>query len=176
MSKRYLVLTAVGPDRPGLVKDVSQIVFDAGCNLEDSRMAVLAGEFAIIVLLSGDAEAVEQLGRVGKTRLESELGLGVSVKPTEARGAPAEQLVRRLEVNGADRAGIVHRVTDALAKREINVASLESRLTHAPFSGMPMFRLVAELEIPNEPTLQAVTAEMEKLCEELDLTCAFEQV
>jgi glycine cleavage system regulatory protein len=68
----------------------------------------------------------------------------------------------------------VHQVTDALAKREINVASLESRLTHAPFTGMPMFHLVAELEIPNEATLRAVTAEVEALCEDLDLSCFFE--
>ncbi|MBW2524266.1 MAG: ACT domain-containing protein [Deltaproteobacteria bacterium] len=175
MSKRYLVLTAVGPDRAGLVKDVSQVVFDAGCNLEDSRMAVLAGEFAIILLLSGDTPAVAKIDEAGRARLEGELGLGVSIKPTEARSVRSEQLVRRLEVHGADRAGIVHQVTDALAKREINVASLESRLTHAPFSGMPMFRLVAELEIPNAETLSAVATELEELCEELDLTCAIEE-
>jgi glycine cleavage system transcriptional repressor len=175
MSKHYLVLTAVGPDRPGLVKDVSQVVLDANCNLEDSRMAVLAGEFAIIVLLSGDGEAVGRISDAGKAQLESELGLYVSIRPTAARNARPELLLRRLEVNGADRVGIVHQVTDALARREINVASLESRLTHAPFTGMPMFHLVAELEIPNEDSLRSVTAELDELCEDLDLTCAFEQ-
>jgi glycine cleavage system transcriptional repressor len=50
--KRYL-LTAAGRDRPGLVAAVSKILFEEGCNLEDSAMTRLQGEFAILLILSG---------------------------------------------------------------------------------------------------------------------------
>ncbi len=50
-NKSYLVLTAVGPDRPGLVSEISSLVLAAGANLEDSRMAILGGEFALLVLV-----------------------------------------------------------------------------------------------------------------------------
>ena len=46
-NKSYLVLTALGPDRPGLVNEISAMVLAAGANLEDSRMAILGGEFAL---------------------------------------------------------------------------------------------------------------------------------
>lgn len=172
MSQRYVVLTAVGGDRPGLVMDVSRVVFAAGCNLEDSRMAVLAGEFALIVLLSGGADALDKLERAVAPKLEAGLGLRVTVKPTEPRSPQPERLLRRLELSGADQPGIVHRVSETLAKRNVNVASLESRLTHAAFSGTPLFVLRAELEIPDAVSLTAIRAELDKLADALGLTWA----
>ena len=47
----YLVVSALGTDRPGLVEALSETVVESGCNINDSRMAVLGGEFAIIMLL-----------------------------------------------------------------------------------------------------------------------------
>ena len=47
----YVVLTAVGPDRPGLVNALASLIRDAGANIEDSRMAILGGEFAVILLI-----------------------------------------------------------------------------------------------------------------------------
>ncbi len=64
-NKSYLVLTAVGPDRPGLVSEISSMVLSAGANLEDSRMAILGGEFALLVLVSGDEKATGEVAARG---------------------------------------------------------------------------------------------------------------
>src|SRR5262245_45493038 len=116
--RRYTVLTAVGRDRPGLVQEISQAIHDAGGNLEDSRMAVLGGEFALIVLLSGPGAAVERL-RVRSGDLEARLGLRVSLHETRAaeggRGIPTY----RLRVTGVDRPGIVLAISKLLAARNI---------------------------------------------------------
>ncbi|HEX3595345.1 MAG TPA: ACT domain-containing protein, partial [Polyangiaceae bacterium] len=84
--RRYAVLTAVGADRPGLVQEISQSILEASGNLEDSRMAVLGGEFALIVLLSADPVAIERLRGV-LPKLESQLGLRVSMHDTRAAEA-----------------------------------------------------------------------------------------
>ena len=47
---QYAVLTAVGPDKPGLVDAISTFILDHQCNMEDSRMGVLGGEFAMLIL------------------------------------------------------------------------------------------------------------------------------
>jgi len=52
--KDHLILTAVGPDQVGLVEKLSEFIARHGCNIEDSKMAVFCGEFAVIVLISGD--------------------------------------------------------------------------------------------------------------------------
>ncbi|HDO34642.1 MAG TPA: glycine cleavage system protein R, partial [Chromatiales bacterium] len=49
-----LVVSALGQDRPGIVNELSLAILNCGCNIEDSRMTVLGGEFAVILLVSGN--------------------------------------------------------------------------------------------------------------------------
>ncbi|HEY4106622.1 MAG TPA: ACT domain-containing protein, partial [Polyangiaceae bacterium] len=145
--KNYLVLTAVGPDRPGLVNEISSLVLAAGANLEDSRMAILGGEFALLMLVSGEAKAVAAVEQ-SAAELGNRLGLRVLTKPTSPQTA-RDFLPYQIRVTGVDRPGIVQRVAAVLAGRGVNVASLESRLSYAPLSGTPMFILEAALQIPS---------------------------
>jgi glycine cleavage system transcriptional repressor len=165
---RHMVLTAVGPDRTGLVKQVSSIIHKAGANLEDSRMAVLAGEFALIVLFSGTDEALERITQ-DSALLEQELGFNLSFRPTRPRGEPARGRRYLLDVTGPDQPGIVHRVSELLAERQINVCSLESRLRHAAFSGTPLFQLTAEIELPTPENVSELRGKVEAACEALHL-------
>ena len=51
--RRWFILSAIGTDRPGLVADLAQLIYDCDANLEDSRMTILGNEFAAILLCSG---------------------------------------------------------------------------------------------------------------------------
>lgn len=163
----YVVLTAVGPDRPGLVKALSTLIADAGASIEDSRMAILGGEFAMILLVSGSAGAVARTKELGD-RIERELELRCILKETSP-SPPSDYLPYRIEVDGADRPGIVQAIAAILAGRGINVASLESRLTHAPFSATPMFVLEASLQVPSKTVLSELRNELTATCEEENL-------
>jgi glycine cleavage system transcriptional repressor len=167
MSDKHMVLTAVGPDRPGLVKEVSAVIHTAGGNLEDSRMAVLAGEFALIVLFSGSGEALERIQSMSR-KLQQELGFSITFKPTRQRGEPELQRYR-LEVSGGDQPGIVHQISEVLAGQRVNVYCLESRLQHAAFSGTPLFLLQAELELPAGSNLRGLQDELDRACEAMHL-------
>ena len=80
---RQYLLTAAGRDRPGLVAAVSKILFEEGCNLEDSAMTRLQGEFAILLILSGP---VRTGGLEKKLRgLGKKLGLTVNLKSLSDR-------------------------------------------------------------------------------------------
>lgn len=163
----YVVLTAVGPDRPGLVNELSSLIRDAGASIEDSRMAVLGGEFAVILLISGPPAAIERAKEIG---IQAEGGLGLSCVLKETSPAEAsDYLPYRIEVSGADRPGIVQAIAAILARRGINVASLESRLSYAPFSATPMFVLEATLQIPSKTVLSEVRAELATTCEDENL-------
>jgi len=166
----HLVLTAVGPDRPGLVRAISSVVLGAGASVEDSRMAILGGEFALIMLVSGAETAVSRVERE-VSALEAELGLGFLFRRTSAE--PRRQFLSyEIRVTGVDRPGIVHAVTSLLAKHAVNVASLESRVTFAPDTGTPLFVLEADLQIPSESALVELRREVSAVCqdENLDLS------
>lgn len=164
-SKNYLVLTAVGPDRPGLVNEISSLVLAARANLEDSRMAILGGEFALLMLVSGEQQAIDEVElRAGE--LGARLGLRVLTKPTTSQQVPRDFLPYQIRVTGVDRPGIVQRVAAVLAGRGVNVASLESRLAYAPESGTPMFILEAALQIPSALALADLRRELGAACDQ----------
>jgi glycine cleavage system transcriptional repressor len=166
--KAYLVLTAVGPDRPGLVNELSQMIHAAGANLEDSRMAILGGEFALLLLVSGSEQAMAKVEQTGPS-LGEELGLKLMLKRTMRRDSPRDFLSYQIRVTGVDRPGIVHAVASVLAKRGINVASLDSRVSYAPLSGTPMFTLEAELQVPSEVALSELRRELSAICDDENL-------
>src|SRR3954453_12481984 len=100
MSKKsYLVLTAVGPDRPGLVNEISSLVLAAGANLEDSRMAILGGEFALLMLVSGEPKAIDEVELRGGD-LGARLGVRVLSKPTSSPATNTDFLPYRISVTG----------------------------------------------------------------------------
>ena len=164
-TKKYLVLTAVGPDRPGLVNEISSMVLAAGANLEDSRMAILGGEFALLVLVSGEQQAIDAVESRGREASER-LGLRLLTKHTTSPRATGDFLPHRIRVEGVDRPGIVQRVAAVLEGRGVNVASLESRLAYAPESGTPMFILEAALQIPSALALADLRRELSVACDE----------
>jgi glycine cleavage system transcriptional repressor len=168
----HLVVTAVGPDRPGLVSAISTLVHDAGGNLKDSRMAILGGEFAIILLVSAGAAQMAAL-EAAIPRVEAELGLKVMVKRTEVEER-RNYLPYALHATGIDRPGIVRAVTARLAARGVNVASFESRVTFAPLSGTPLFSLDAELQVPSEVALAELRREVQALSDEENLDVTLE--
>jgi glycine cleavage system transcriptional repressor len=171
-AESHLVLTAIGPDRPGLVKALSSMVHEAGANLEDSRMAILGGEFALLVLVSGSEAAIAKVEGSAE-RVGAELGLKVLSKRTQAEPR-RDFLPYALRVSGVDRPGIVASVSALIARHGINVASLESDVTFAPLSGTPLFTLEAELQVPSEIALAELRRQVAALSEEENLDVTLE--
>src|ERR1043166_716710 len=109
--KSYLVLTAVGPDRPGIVNEVPKFLFDRGCNLEDSRMSILGGEFALIVLVSGASDPVARV-RSEFAPFVSKIGLVGTAKDTPGPQARQDKgfVPFQLRAVGLDHEGIGHQI------------------------------------------------------------------
>ncbi len=159
----YALITAVGPNRPGLVGAISKFILDAGCNLEDSRMAVLGGEFAMLILVEGDGAAVGLL-LDGIEEVGAELGLTVMARRTSEPGQGAGGgIPYQVTVYSMDHPGIVRRVSQLLGDRGINVRSLDSRVTSAPISGQPLFSMEMLIDVPPEESLRELRMGLEEI-------------
>jgi len=173
--KTYAVLTGVGPDRPGLVDEVSAYLAEREINLEESRMAVLGGEFALILLASGAEAAIADL-RKNLSQLGRATGLEFSLKPTrppsERPAGPA--LPYRLLAQSLDHPGIVHEITRALHARGVNIESLETHVRPAPVSGAPVFELEARVSVPAETKATRLRAELLEVADQFNLDIVFE--
>ena len=128
--KKTFVLTMLGPDRPGIVKQLSGILTDHHASWLESRMANLAGEFAGILLASVDTDKYQSLLRdLDKLKAEN---LQIVVKESGAETAKnIAYLQAELEVVGTDREGIIRDITAVLSSFEINVEELSTEFSEA---------------------------------------------
>jgi glycine cleavage system transcriptional repressor len=150
--RRWVILSAVGRDRPGIVADLAQLVYDCEGNLEDSRMTILGNEFAAILLCSGTTADFERRLSDGARRLEVKNRLTVFARPLEGEPRPpvpaAGTRLYRLDAEGEDRAGIVARICRVLADRGVNIADLQSRTIPSP-SGGSIYSMTILAEVPD---------------------------
>lgn len=158
-------VTAIGRDRPGIVAAISGVLFELGGNIEDSRMSILGGHFAVMLIVELPEEASRERLEEGLDAVRRDLGLeALSVSEVErmadGRGAQASHV---LTVYGADRPGIVHRVAALLAERGVNVADLSTQVSGgAP----PVYVMVMELSVPEDaegPLEEALAAAGDEL-------------
>ncbi len=162
MDKAFAVISAIGADRVGIVDGLSGAIAEAGGNIEESKMAVLGGEFAIIMLVSLEASALESLA-AEVPALEAEFGLRIGVVPTLAARAMEGGRPYCLETVSLDGRGIVHAISAVLRRRGINIEELETSTESAPLTGSPLFRLRAELVIGPGVPIAALRRELEEL-------------
>jgi glycine cleavage system transcriptional repressor len=165
----HAIFTALGSDRPGLVDEVSQFIFERGGNIEDSRMVNLRGQFAMMVLVGGEEAAL--------ARIRNELGTFAQAARLHAQLAPVDSqrqsgqaaMPYRLTATAMDQAGLVHRISHLLRTLNVNIESMETRLTAAPITGAPTFEMELLMSVPRQTAIGRLRDEVGKLCDELNI-------
>lgn len=125
-SQHYLVITALGADRPGIVNTITRHVSSCGCNIEDSRLAMLGDEFTFIMLLSGTWNAITLIESTLPLK-GAELDLLIVMKRTSDRPRPAMPATVWVQVEVADSPHLIERFTALFNSHEMNIAELVSR-------------------------------------------------
>jgi len=150
MEKKF-IMTAFGKDRPGIVADVSRVIYENGCNLEDSTMTLLEDEFTIILVFAGREEGAleEQLLRDCR-RIERDKGITAFIRALSDEKIETKKpfSAHTLHVEGLDQAGIVYKISRYLADNNVNIANLNSRMSHSPESGAAIYTMDIQIEIP----------------------------
>lgn len=162
---RSLVITACGPDRPGLVSSLTKRVLDFGGNVEQSRMARLAGEFSVIMLVTVDG-SVPQIPEQMRERLMEVNDLQITARWAKDEALPAKKPAlkfRRIHLKGADNPGLVYNVTEYLAGNRINIENLETSVEEAPFGGTTLFTMEGVIAMPTSMPTQALVRSLDVL-------------
>jgi glycine cleavage system transcriptional repressor len=161
------VISTIGRDRPGIVNELSETVFGLGLSIEDSRMTVLGGEFAVLMLVVGEEDALQELdGRL--TELARAADFAYLFRGTRDRVAE-HSLPYQVRVVAMDHPGIVHRIASFFSARKINIRQLETEMERAPHTGTPIFNLEMTVEVPSGTKVAHLRAEFDAFCEERDL-------
>jgi glycine cleavage system transcriptional repressor len=163
-----LVITALGDDRPGIVDELSNALFKHNLNIEDSRMSVLGGEFAVLLLVGGSPESIDNF--VADTAsLEESLNMKILVKVTSSEVRRQALVPYNVEVVAMDNPGIVHNLASFFSSRQINIVDLNTERYAAAHTATPMFAVNMTIGIPADIPLKQLRDEFISMCDELNL-------
>ena len=152
MEKKY-ILTAFSKDRPGIVADISEVIYENGCNLEDSTMTNMLDEFAIILLFAGKGEHLEDQLVKDCRRLEREKGITAFIRPVESAGEEKQaQYLSRF-----------------LADNRINIEKLTSRKIASPGAGTIHYFMEITVQLPENIPAADLEEGLSRVGEELNL-------
>jgi glycine cleavage system transcriptional repressor len=169
------VITAIGQDRPGIVAEITGVLYRQGGNLEDTTMTRLRDQFAMMLVVQVAEEDVTAM-ETGLQVVAARLGLSLLVRPlsadTPGPEAPAEAYTVR--VHGADRPGIVHAVTSALAQRSFNIIDLYTRSIVG--AGGLVYVMVLDVQAPTGAAVEELETELARLGGALGVELSLELV
>ena len=165
----YFALTIVGRDRPGIVSQVTEILFNQGCNLADSSCSILGGQFAMILIL-GHPKFTDRtsFGDAFKPLEDADLTVALRViKPGGEIRPRIEGDLCMISVYGSDKPGIVYRVAKVLGEKKVNITDLNTKLVGS--EEQPVYVLVLEASLPQGIEEEEVNAWLTPVREELQV-------
>ena len=169
----YLVITASGEDKVGLVDRLSGRIAESGCNIEESRMAVLGGQFALIMLLSGPWHALSKI----EGQLESlgnQLGLSIIHRRTRKKEREQPAIPYTVDVVAMDHPGIVRSLSAFFARNNINIEELQTDTYPAPHTGTPMFSVTMTVGVHADVHIPWLREHFLDYCDDMNLDATFE--
>ncbi len=178
--KTYFVLSAIGKDRPGIVADVSEVIYGCGGNIEDSSMSLLRNHFALLLLFSMEREGGNQTLASNLKRIEEEKNLTIFFSPVtfeEAYPTKKEEThCFKLTTSGVDHSGIVFKVCRLLADHRVNIIDMETRRLLSAESGTPIFEMDMEVEVPRAISEEGLRKDLHRLADELRIDLVLRKI
>lgn len=170
MQNRY-IMTAFGKDRPGIVADVTRVLYDNGCNLEDTTMSMLDDEFTINLLFSSGSSSIEAILLEECRMLEQVKNISAFIRQVNERHPTGrgDSTLCTVHVEGLDQAGIVFKISQFLADRALNIVDLKSTVKTTPESGTALYLMDIQIQVPGSSAIAAIEDGLNTVAEELNV-------
>ena len=171
----HLVIAALGVDKTGIIDQLSRCILHSGCNINDSRMAVLGGDFALLLQVSGNWNNIAKL-EDQLPGLEERLGLTITAHRTGERETGLDLLPYGVDVVALNQPGIVHNLARFFAERQINIQEMVTTSYAAAHTGTPMFSVHLTIEVQAHTQIAALREEFIEFCDQLNLDAVIEPI
>jgi glycine cleavage system transcriptional repressor len=172
---KHIALSVLGKDKPGIVASITKVLFETGCNIEDSSMTLLRSEFAMILLVSLRKNTTVDTLRSEFVKNTGTKELSVFIKPISSKeGLPEKQkgTPHMVAVYGADKPGIVYKVSEFLAKKKINITDVQTAFSR----GSNTYTMLLEASVPNSAARATIKTALNALGLKLGVTISIRPV
>ena len=163
-----IILTIVAPDRPGIVQQLSDVIRSQKGNWLESSLTCLGGQFAGVVSVTIEAEAVSTL----KAQLNNLLADDIDIKIHQQLAVNETTIskVIEIDVEANDRPGIVEEISAALANHQINVEKITTRCESASMAGYYLFKATLKVALRDNMTMEDLEDILEKVSDDVMVT------
>ncbi|MBU1172245.1 MAG: ACT domain-containing protein [Proteobacteria bacterium] len=166
---KKIIITIIGPDKPGIIASVSDTLFKKGCNIENVSQTTLQSEFAGICVVSIPEDlTIETLRESMNKDLEGK-GLHVHIKALEdaepALKESAESFI--ISTCGPDKKGLVARISKVIAEAGVNISNLKAVFEGGTNPDRNI--MIFEVDVPGWVDVQALSVTLKHLASELNL-------
>ena len=172
---QLIVLSAIGSDRTGVVQDITKVILECGGNIEESRMATLGAEFAMLMLVSGNWATLGKLERELEKLGEGDK-LTFTIRKTEEHATRVDRMPYHVDVVSLDQEGIVFNLANFFASRDVEIEDVQTRRYAAAHTGAAMFAVQMAVNIPSAIHLAQFKDEFFDMCDQLNLDAVLDPV
>jgi len=163
---QYFALTIIGRDRPGIVAQVTEILFRLGFNIADSSCSILGG--MILIISNPNITSKDQFEEDFRHLEETNLSVFIrTMKPGGEISPDLEGEQCMISVYGADKPGIVYQVAKVLGEHQINITDLNTKLIGT--TEKPVYVMMIEAILPPDIEIDAVENWMTALKKQLQV-------
>ncbi|MFO7728031.1 MAG: ACT domain-containing protein [Desulfonatronovibrio sp.] len=167
------VLSILGCDRPGIVAQVSKILTEHKCNIEDLTQTVLQTEFAaIFIITAAHPHSLEELVGALKSKLQPQ-GLNVLIKEMNA-GCP---LIQNPEpfvavAIGPDQPGQIAGLSEVMRDFGCNITAIKAINRSHLYPDKIV--IIIEMDVPLSATVPDLRQSLENISSLLGLECSLQ--
>jgi glycine cleavage system transcriptional repressor len=175
--RSYVVISSMGPDRPGLAKEIAEFFTARGINIERSRGCVLGNEFGMIILTSGKTDDIERLIK-DLDSLRKKTNLEIHVRKTKApshRDA-LPSIPYKLIATSIDHPGIIHQICKSLQSRGVNIEDISTNVDNNPVTGANVFHMVCYFSLPPAVKILDLKNDFNRISDEYNIDIRFDAV
>ena len=161
-----LIINTFGEDKPGIVSDISGIVYSLNGNILESKMVRLENIFTIIMAVEIPKRNKLEL----KNKINSMNNLESTINSLNSFNINKKSDKYIFSLECLDSEGIINYFTNYFNKEKINIEEMNTTTTNAPTTGSLLFNLDSIINIPENFNMDKFKSSLDLLSEKYNVT------
>lgn len=167
--KQNAILIASGADRPGILDELSQFVFERGANISDSKLLSMRGSFILMVLLDADERSMIERISADIPAMAAASHLTAELREADPQAGESASFRYRFTASGADKAGILNKLSHLFRVLNVNIDDVHTHVGVIQSMVRPQFELELLLAVPRDTPITKLREYLDTLCREMSI-------
>lgn len=176
MSKQnLLIISAIAPNRPGIANDISDLIAECGCNIQQSKMKTMGSTFSLVLMASGEWNAIAKLEHA-LPRKAPEWNMTTMLQRTEVQAPRVNRLPYRVKLVALDNIGITKELTAFFAEQDINIREMSCDTYKAQHTNAQIAEIKLTIGVPTAIQISSLREGFDTFCQAQNLDASLEPI